>query len=144
MTDVGATRRANFIKRVYYARPGTSSRPPTRASNSTDLSGGLSRPRSRPHRIPVPEREYDLMAITSAEGGPVVVDMQGQPQRKLSQVWSPHLWHDGGCLGKRRSMFIAPSIDEHAKGAGMRRRNAQVWLFTLGFIFPCGTSNTWE
>lgn len=126
------------MKRVYYARPGTSSRPPTRASNSTDLSGGLSRPRSRPHRIPVPERGYHSMAVNPAEGGPVVVGMHGQPQRRPSQLWSPHLWHDGRCIGKRRSMFIAPSIDEQVKGTGMRRRNAQVWLFTLGFIFPFG------
>ena len=126
------------MKRVYYARPGTSSRPPTRASNSTDLSGGLSRPRSRPHRIPVPERGHHSMAVNPAEGGPVVVGMHGQPQRRPSQLWSPHLWHDGRCIGKRRSMFIAPSIDEQVKGTGMRRRNAQVWLFTLGFIFPFG------
>jgi hypothetical protein len=33
-------------------------------------------------------------------------------------------------------MFQPPRLDEHAMGTGVRRRNAQICLFALGFIFP--------
>lgn len=59
-----------------------------------------------------------------------------QPRQPVSQVWSPHLWQDRSNVG-RRSLFKAPSLDEHAEGP-FSRRNAQILLFTFGFIFPLG------
>lgn len=50
--------------------------------------------------------------------------------------WSPHLhqdWRAGG--HPRRSLWHAPSMDENREIL-MNRRNAQVFSFILGFIFP--------
>ena len=69
--------------------------------------------------------------------GATLVEVQGQPRRKVSQIWSPHLWHDRGAMG-RRSIFQAPSLDVEAEGHGMSRRTAQIVLFTVGFAFPIG------
>ena len=41
-------------------------------------------------------------------------------------------------MGKRRSMFQAPSIDEEAEVGTLSRRNLQIALFAVGFIFPFG------
>lgn len=56
----------------------------------------------------------------------------------MSPNWSPHLWHDRTSLGRRRTIFQAPSIDEQAEGKAPSRRNAQIALFVIGFIFPFG------
>ena len=71
--------------------------------------------------------------------GATLVEVVGQPRRKVSQIWSPHLWHDRRAIG-RRSMFIAPSLNEAAEGHAMNRRTAQIVLFTIGFVFPIGQS----
>lgn len=41
-------------------------------------------------------------------------------------------------MGKRRSLFKAPSMDEQAEGSALSRRNAQILLFAVGFVFPFG------
>lgn len=41
-------------------------------------------------------------------------------------------------MGKRRSLFKAPSMDEQAEGSALSRRNAQIVLFAVGFVFPFG------
>lgn len=56
--------------------------------------------------------------------------------RRFSQNWSPHLWHDRTSLGRRRSVFKAPDMDERAEGKPLTKRNAQVILFAVGFVFP--------
>ena len=72
--------------------------------------------------------------------GATLVEVRGEPRRKVSQIWSPHLWHDRRAMG-RRSMFIAPSLDEEAEGHAMSRRTAQIVLFTVGFVFPIGKAD---
>lgn len=69
-------------------------------------------------------------------GETALAHVHGELRQPVSQVWSPHLWQDRGNVG-RRSLFKAPSLDEHAEGP-FSRRNAQVLLFTFGFIFPLG------
>ena len=69
--------------------------------------------------------------------GATLVEVHSQPRRKVSQIWSPHLWHDRRAVG-RRSMFQAPSLDEVAEGHAMSRRTVQIILFTVGFVFPIG------
>ncbi|KAL9015018.1 MAG: hypothetical protein Q9173_000350 [Seirophora scorigena] len=77
----------------------------------------------------------DSMAIGPVHpDGIVPAQVHGEPYQPVSQIWSPHLWQDRGDIGRRR-FFKAPSLDEHAEGP-FSRRNAQVLLFTFGFIFP--------
>ncbi len=122
-------------------------RPQTNPSAS-EISLGISRPRTRP-REGDEQGNRGSMRIEPAEpveptdplqpSGATLVEVVGQPRRKVSQIWSPHLWHDRRATG-RRSMFIAPSLDEVAEGHAMSRRTAQIVLFTVGFVFPIGES----
>ena len=65
-------------------------------------------------------------------------EIRGETRNLSGNNWSPHLWHNRNAAVKRRTMFQAPSIDEEAEGRGLSRRNAQIWLFAVGFVFPLG------
>ncbi|KAL8700242.1 MAG: hypothetical protein Q9201_005560 [Fulgogasparrea decipioides] len=80
--------------------------------------------------------DRDSMAIELAQpSGNVLAEVRAEPRQTVSQIWSPHLWQDRRSIGRRRSVFRAPSLDQHAEGP-FGRRNVQVLLFTIGFIFP--------
>ena len=66
-----------------------------------------------------------------------LADMRGLPLQR-SPSWSPHLWVDRSSLGRRRSLFIVPSLDERAEGRALNKRNIQIVLFAIGYIFPIG------
>ena len=70
-----------------------------------------------------------------------MAEVMGPPRHRLSPTWSPHLWPNGASLGKRRSIFVAPSLDEQAEGNAPSKRTAQILLFAIGFIFPPGELN---
>ena len=140
-------------RRAYYARSRESIselRPQTADPSASAISLGVTRPRTRPREGEEPQVNRDSMRIEPAEpaepvepvenlqpSGATLVEIQGQPRRKVSQIWSPHLWHDRRTIG-RRSLFVAPSLDEEAEGHAMSRRTAQIVLFALGFVFPIG------
>ncbi|KAL9116347.1 MAG: hypothetical protein Q9187_007128 [Circinaria calcarea] len=134
---------AHEARNAFLSAPGTSdgpkdSRPQTQRSHSSSkISLRVFKSRSRPHEIDVRQQNRNSMAITPAD--PVAdqtVEVKGSPRRKTSQVWSPHLWHDRRTAANRRTIFRAPSLDEEAEGKALSRRNAQIWLFALGFLFP--------
>ena len=120
------------------------SRPGTRNSiSSLNFPAGIFRTRSRVQQMNSTQPNRDSMAITPAD--PVneeidneEIEITGSPRRKISQPWSPHLWHDRRNAKNRRTIFKAPSLDEAAEGNAPSRRNTQVWLFALGFLVPLG------
>ena len=138
-------------KRIYYAQEGRnlrpvtasepteSSRPPTHESQNS-FPYGIFRSRTRPREINTASSNRDSMAITSIPNPEIAVEVRGSPRRKFSPSWSPHLWHDRRSAANRRTIFIAPSLDEAAEGRALTRRNVQIWLFVLGFVFAPGQS----
>ena len=124
----------------YYGRPmSSSSILDRRDSTSTDkISINMLRGQNRPQRSshPLDRRISGLRMHPTRPGELNLDDITGPNRRRISPTWSPHLWHDRTSLGRRRSLFKAPSIDEAAEGNAITKRNAQVLLFTLGFIFP--------
>ncbi|KXJ94572.1 hypothetical protein Micbo1qcDRAFT_44891 [Microdochium bolleyi] len=57
-----------------------------------------------------------------------------RPRKKTSSIWSPHLRVD-----RRATLYNAwspPSVAWSAESSMLGRRNAQIILFVLGFIFP--------
>ncbi|RWA11168.1 hypothetical protein EKO27_g3923 [Xylaria grammica] len=60
------------------------------------------------------------------------------PKKKTSSVWSPHLQPDH--RSSRYSLWQPPSTTWSAESRVFGRRNIQVVLFVLGFIFPFGKS----
>ncbi|KAL8721785.1 MAG: hypothetical protein Q9225_001585 [Loekoesia sp. 1 TL-2023] len=105
---------------------------PTTSSESLNVR----RTRLRPNASTQTQTNRDSLVIGPAPpNGTVLAQVQREPQQTVSQVWSPHLWQDRRNIGQRRNFFKAPSLDEGAEGP-FSRRNAQVLLFTFGFIFP--------
>lgn len=123
--------------RAYYARPNSSTftkgHSDRRVSTSTDKIS-LNIPRNRPR-----DRRRSELGFRSVRPGELsLAEARGAPARILTHEWSPHLWHDRTSLGRRRSVFKAPSVDEHSEGHALSKRNAQIALFALGYIFPPG------
>lgn len=127
--------------KLYYARSNTALALPDGRQNvhyaASSDSLNIRRTRQRSNINTKNQADRDSMAINPAQpSGVVVAQVQGELRQPISQVWSPHLWQDRRNIG-RRSLFKAPSLDERAEGP-FSRRNAQVLLFTFGFIFPLG------
>lgn len=59
-------------------------------------------------------------------------------KQKTSSIWSPHLQPDRRAT--RHSVWDPPSVSWSADSGMLGKRNAQVVLFVLGFIFPFGMS----
>ncbi|OJZ86195.1 hypothetical protein ASPFODRAFT_135612 [Aspergillus luchuensis CBS 106.47] len=59
-----------------------------------------------------------------------------EPSRnRLRHSWSPHLFPDRRAVNPRRGTWGAPSLDSRTEPL-LGRRNIQVWLFCVGFVFP--------
>jgi len=168
-TDVQRSANTDTTQRTYYANEGrnvlptvesepSTSRPQTHETQSS-FPYGIFRTRSRPRDIASRSTNNDSMAITPAPASaPVptlapfngntdivvntetVIEVHGSPRKRTSPAWSPHLWHDRRSAINRRTIFIAPSLDEEAEGRALTRRNAQIWLFAVGFVFPLSRS----
>lgn len=130
--------------KLYYARSNSALVLPGGPSD-VDPAGssetlGVRRTRQRPNVDTQNQHIRDPMAIGIVQpSGVVLAEVHGEPRQPISQVWSPHLWQDKRSVVPKRSVFKAPSLDEHAEGP-FGPRNIQVLLFPLGFIFPLGES----
>lgn len=113
----------------YYARPNSAIfHPRSDSRTSTDLlnMGVNGRQNSRD--------VLNNKGLTLGQSG-------GPNMRRITPNWSPHLWHDRTSLGRRRSLFKAPSMDEQAEGKALSKRNVQIVLFAVGFVLPLCKSN---
>lgn len=96
----------------------------------------IQNPRRRPREMPLPE------ARPASETGSMVISpapVQGFPfrpdlRKQTSSVWSPHLGRDQRASGY--SVWDPPSVSWSAESGLLGRRNIQVILFIVGFIFP--------
>ncbi|KAJ2985456.1 hypothetical protein NUW58_g5520 [Xylaria curta] len=64
----------------------------------------------------------------------VVVDTRRAPKKKTSSIWSPHLRPDN--RASRYSLWRPPSVTWSTENRVLGRRNIQLVLFVLGFVFP--------
>ncbi|KAL8971649.1 MAG: hypothetical protein Q9183_000952 [Haloplaca sp. 2 TL-2023] len=130
--------------KVYYARSNSAlalaggRSDPHPAASSDSLAVRRTRPKPNVN-IQDPGDRHSMGIEPAQPRGTVFPDVHGESRQTVSQIWSPHLWHDRRSVGRRRSVFRAPSLDQHAEGP-FGRRNVQVLLFTVGFVLPLGTS----
>ena len=61
-------------------------------------------------------------------------------KKQTSSIWSPHLRSDR--RASRYSLWEPPSAVWSAQGGLTSRRNVQIVLFVLGFVFPFGMLTT--
>lgn len=59
-------------------------------------------------------------------------------KKQTSSIWSPHLGRDRRAA--RFSMWEPPAADWSAKSELTGKRNSQIVLFVVGFVFPLGKS----
>ncbi|KAL8761405.1 MAG: hypothetical protein Q9184_002463 [Pyrenodesmia sp. 2 TL-2023] len=120
--------------KLYYARSNSALALPDgrqdvhHAASSDSLNVRCTRPKQNIN-VQNPGNQGSMAIGPVHPGETAITHVQGEPRQPVSQVWSPHLWQDRSNVG-RRSLFKAPSLDEHAEGP-FSRRNAQVLLFTL-------------
>jgi hypothetical protein len=142
--------------RFLVTRPGTASEASDSRNNSFRSRSGspntdhfpttLYSPRRRPREISNTEAgppERDSLEITPApEGrrsGRSARAPKPSPLRtwSMSSIWSPHLRVDRAAA-TRSGIYGPPSVTWSTEGRIFGRRNAQVLMFVLGFIFPFG------
>lgn len=121
------------------SRPSSSAGFPGSESPNTDnFPQAIFSPRKRAREVqpgmaqrPAPERAS--MELSAAPSQRQVFKTLKQ---KSSSIWSPHLQTDRRAT--RYSVWDPPSVSWSADSGIMGKRNAQVVLFILGFIFPFG------
>ena len=126
--------------RNYYKRPGSQASFSNRDSfHAEDVNHTLRRPRNRdPQRPERPDRRQSGLNMHPTKPQDLVqADRRVLSQvRRISPTPSAHLWRDRASAYQRRSLFIAPSIDEAAEGHALTKRNVQVLAFVFGFVLP--------
>ncbi|KAN0073403.1 hypothetical protein V8E54_008623 [Elaphomyces granulatus] len=124
------------------SRPPSSSRPTSPNLMITRVPTTISRPRTRPHenqqRIspqPMTEDPADPRSHWRPDPqGEPIVPSEPVPPDEGRGTWSPHLHRDRQNQN-HRNMWLAPSWDSTLESF-WGRRNIQVYLFCVGFIFP--------
>ncbi|WYZ40338.1 hypothetical protein EsH8_IV_000679 [Colletotrichum jinshuiense] len=116
------------------------SRPPSsfqsRSPSAEHLPLSIYSPRRRPREVnpanPRPVSDVGSMEISQA---PLQdTQMRSVLRKKTSSIWSPHLRRDQ--RAGRYSIWEPPSMTWSAESSLLGKRNMQVVLFALGFIFP--------
>lgn len=111
----------------------------TSEPTASETSLTIQQSRSRPHDHHFGHTRNDSVPITRVRPAEInLVEVRGAPRVKVSQTWSPHLWQHRSSIPKRRSLFMAPALDRDVVSKTPKRRNIQVVLFTMGFVFPIG------
>ncbi|RDL35172.1 uncharacterized protein BP5553_07103 [Venustampulla echinocandica] len=110
--------------------------------NTDHFPINLHSPRRRPRELRLGgHATQDSLEVSSAEqsGGPERHINHPYNSRRyrtwsLSSVWSPHLRMDRRATG--HTMWDPPSVNWSTDGSWHGRRNVQIVMFVMGFIFP--------
>ncbi|KAI1757453.1 hypothetical protein F4782DRAFT_130236 [Xylaria castorea] len=87
-----------------------------------------------PRRRPREAQDIGPQPFPSETAQPEIGDIRRKPKKKSSSIWSPHLRPDNRT--SRYSLWQPPSETWSAENRILGRRNIQLVLFVLGFIFP--------
>ncbi|EJT81781.1 hypothetical protein GGTG_01756 [Gaeumannomyces tritici R3-111a-1] len=81
----------------------------------------------------------DQASLDIAPASPTDMDynaIRPNLRKKTSSLWSPHLGMDRRAISSRYGRWDPPSVSWSAESGVWGRRNIQVVMFVLGFIFP--------
>lgn len=120
------------------SRPPSSGFPGSESPNSDNFPQAIFSPRKRAREVqPTAGQRSDptraSMEISQAPH-PQDYGVFRTLKQKTSSIWSPHLQTDRRAT--RHSMWDPPSVSWSADSGILGKRNAQVVLFIVGFIFP--------
>lgn len=126
------------------SRPGSSAQPNGDSPGLDRFPMNIYSPRRRAQEVPRPaaaERSFsDSNDLQITQAPPLGYDYGAfrSLRRKTSSIWSPHLRTDR--RASRYSVWDPPSVTWSADTGILGKRNAQIVLFIVGFIFPFGES----
>ncbi|KAM0223109.1 hypothetical protein ACHAPA_011618 [Fusarium lateritium] len=106
------------------------SRSPSQDANVTNIRNPRRRPREHYPRQP---SNAGSMDISSTPAHPVMAVVRNI-KKQTSSIWSPHLARDRRPV--EHSIWEPPAAEWEAQSELTGRRNAQVTMFVVGFIFP--------
>ena len=110
---------------------------------------GIFLPRRRPHEAPespsrlnwpLPQQPQSGDEEESDEGE---IEVRGPPAAtRVPSNWAPRLARDRRSGAVRRSLWSPPSFNEKTDEPIVSRRNAQLIMFCVGFVFPFGKNHS--
>ncbi|EKJ67923.1 hypothetical protein NXS19_003254 [Fusarium pseudograminearum] len=106
------------------------SRSPSQDANATNIRIPRRRPRDA---FPRQHSNAGSMDISAAPAHPVLAVVRNI-KKQTSSIWSPHLARDRRPF--QHSIWQPPASEWEARSELTGRRNAQVTMFVVGFIFP--------
>jgi hypothetical protein len=113
---------------------GQLSRSPSQDANATNIRNPRRRPREA---LPHQHSHTGSMDISAAPAHPVIAVVRNI-KKQTSSIWSPHLARDRRPVSQ--SIWQPPASQWEARSELTGRRNAQVTMFVVGFVFPLGKS----
>lgn len=127
------------------SRPSSAANPHGDSPSGDHFPVNIYNQRRRPREVRPPpgERPFsDSASIEITQAPPLGPDYGAlrSLRRKTSSIWSPHLRMDR--RPRRYSTWDPPSVSWSADTGILGKRNAQVVLFIVGFIFPFGKSRS--
>ncbi|KAK3322350.1 hypothetical protein B0H66DRAFT_619884 [Apodospora peruviana] len=119
------------------SRPGSSSFLNNGDSPNLDQFPAVHSERRRAREVHPHPSQHPFSDVASMEISPAPMgdfNVFRSIKRKTSSIWSPHLRQDR--RASRYSVWDPPSVSWSADTGILGKRNAQVVLFILGFVFP--------
>ncbi|KAL2258751.1 hypothetical protein VTK26DRAFT_7812 [Humicola hyalothermophila] len=121
------------------SRPGSASFMTNESPNTDQFPQAIYSPRKRPREVQPTMAQQQLSpnqaAMEIAQAPPAQEHgIFRTLKEKTSSIWSPHLQPDR--RASRYSVWEPPSVSWSADTGVLGRRNSQVLLFIIGFIFP--------
>lgn len=125
------------------SRPGNSflNRSPSAERFTTAIFSPRRRPREITPQQRPPTQESEKQSRRQSEDvrqQQIVHAVRRSVKKQTSSIWSPHLGYDR--RASRYSVWEPPAVWS-AEGGITNRRNIQVVLFMVGFVFPFGKLN---
>ncbi|KAJ0141969.1 Uncharacterized protein HZ326_15190 [Fusarium oxysporum f. sp. albedinis] len=109
---------------------GQLSRSPSQDANATNIRNPRRRPREA---LPHQHSNTGSMDISAAPAHPALAVVRNI-KKQTSSIWSPHLARDRRPVSQ--SIWQPPASQWEARSELTGRRNAQVTMFVVGFVFP--------
>ncbi|KAL8423408.1 hypothetical protein RB596_003571 [Gaeumannomyces avenae] len=124
------------------SRPGSALQRDPGSPAADHFPSSLFSPRRRVREVeagPSQRPFSDQASLDIAPASPTDMDynaIRPNLRKKTSSLWSPHLGMDRRAISSRYSRWDPPSVSWSAESGVWGRRNIQVVMFVLGFIFP--------
>lgn len=127
------------------SRPSSAAMYSSASPNTDQFPAPMQTTRKRPNQVspPMSQRPFsdsvsmdDIDVVAQNDEDQWSAGIMQTIRRKTSSIWSPHLRPDR--RSRRYSVWEPPSVNWSEDSGILGKRNAQIVLFVVGFLFPFG------